>query len=320
MSFIGTLEKKSEGLVSKRPPSAPWSREAGQGTLEYIMVLTVIVILFLTVIWQFNDAFRSYAERFFDGYVACLLETGELPGRGGECSTDMPRFKVADGKPLVTGPLGDGSGTGTGGTGAGGSGGSGSGSGGKDGNSGSDSKAGGGKGGSGGGGGGNESVAASGGSGGPVTPVGSIGNRGKGRARSTAVGQAKNAGEEGGGDSLIAPMAGMTGGVNDTASGRAKKTALDRGFGYWGQQEDEEAQSSKAPVQSVSNKNEAGDNLKAKTAKVDPTRKTASVRETEDSGFSLGYLFRIILIAGIIIAIVVFMGGQLLQISKSYEK
>ncbi|MES2962631.1 MAG: hypothetical protein V4760_01995 [Bdellovibrionota bacterium] len=307
--------------MSKSRRTASWNRESGQGTLEYILVLVITVILFLTVVWQFNDAFRSYAENFFDGYVACLLETGELPGRGGNCTADYKAFKIADGKPLINGPLGDGSTGGPGGAGTGG-GGAGAGSGGKTGDAGKNADAGnkgaGGSGGDGGGGGG-------GGESGPpagATTVGSIGNRGKGRSKSTAVGAAKDEqGQDGGSsESLVGPMAGMGARGTESSSGRAKRTALDRGYGYWGQQEQAEAAESKAPIKSVSPKNENGNNLRSKKTSVDMSRKTASVASGSDDGFSLGSLIRYILIAGIVLAIVVFFGGQLLQISKSSEK
>ena len=103
-------------------------------------------------------------------------------------------------------------------------------------------------------------------------------------------------------------------------SGRAKKTALGRDFGYWGQQASEEAAEAKAPVAASAQKNEAGTDLKKKTTQVERARKTASVVDDGESGFSFGYLLRIILITGIILAIIVFMGGQLMQIAKSSEK
>ena len=92
------------------------SREAGQSTVEYILILMVTVVLILTIVYQFSTAFRAYAEQIFDGYLACLLETGELPGGQG-CTADMKPFNIADGKPLLTGGLSsssDGGGSGSG--------------------------------------------------------------------------------------------------------------------------------------------------------------------------------------------------------------
>lgn len=55
--------------------------ESGQGVIEYILVLTITVFLIGTFLYQFSTAFRKYANNFFGEYVACLLETGELPAK-----------------------------------------------------------------------------------------------------------------------------------------------------------------------------------------------------------------------------------------------
>ncbi|MNL36311.1 hypothetical protein D3C87_1583850 [compost metagenome] len=42
--------------------------------------------------------------------------------------------------------------------------------------------------------------------------------------------------------------------------------------------------------------------------------------EAEESGFTIGNFIRIIFIAALVIALVIFIGGQALQMSKSFEK
>ena len=70
----------SEQMDSRSRTRARTSSESGQAAVEYILILAIIVIIALSVVWQFSTAFRSYSDKLFDGYIACLLETGELPG------------------------------------------------------------------------------------------------------------------------------------------------------------------------------------------------------------------------------------------------
>jgi hypothetical protein len=50
-----------------------------------------------------------------------------------------------------------------------------------------------------------------------------------------------------------------------------------------------------------------------------PEREQAQIKQSEESGFSFGYLMRWLLIAGIIVAIVVFFGGQIMNYSNSQD-
>ena len=56
----------------------------GQATIEYILVLVVVVGIIAGLILRFNQAIKGYANELFTGYIVCLLETGELPLIGGE--------------------------------------------------------------------------------------------------------------------------------------------------------------------------------------------------------------------------------------------
>ncbi len=82
--------------------------EQGQAVLEYILVLIVVVSIVLGVLYQFNDAFRNFLQSYFGDYLTCLLETGELPALGGEgypnqgiCSAGFKNFNVASGRSIV---------------------------------------------------------------------------------------------------------------------------------------------------------------------------------------------------------------------------
>ena len=77
-------------LKKARRAGRKLNKESGQGVLEYILVLVIVLVVILGLVYQFNVKFKNYAEQFFDGYIACLLETGDLPGVGGSmCEEEM---------------------------------------------------------------------------------------------------------------------------------------------------------------------------------------------------------------------------------------
>lgn len=290
--------------------------EAGQGTVEYVLVLMITVIVILTVMMQFSGAFRAYANGFFGEYVACLLETGELPG-GPLCANEWKDFNLADGKAGSVGDGGGGSGSGSGsGNGSGGSGSDGSKSSSKtgDGDSGkskSDSS-------------GSNSASNSKPSGetlgspGDGNSGGGFGSRSKGRQRSTSVAGTAKGSDAGAGREPLTALAntGRSNSNGDNSSGR--KQSLSRDYGYFGQKEDEDREASRPAVKEVA-KDTSG-RLRPKKVAEGPQRAPASKSMGDDDGFSFGSFIRIILIAGILIAIFILFGGQLLAISKSGEK
>lgn len=111
----------SEGsLLILKPLSHLNQRQAGQAVVEYILVMLIIIAVIAGVIYQFNDSFRIYAKNYFGDYLACLLETGELPSLGaadgsqGVCGALFQKFDPASGKPLtLAGGPGGSSGTGS---------------------------------------------------------------------------------------------------------------------------------------------------------------------------------------------------------------
>lgn len=76
--------------------------ERGQGSLEYIGILLVVVTISLSLLYQFNTAFADYAENYFGEYLACLLETGEMPNLGADngtsCDSEFEPFDLANGR------------------------------------------------------------------------------------------------------------------------------------------------------------------------------------------------------------------------------
>jgi hypothetical protein len=289
--------------------------QKGQGTIEYILVLMITVILILSVITQFNRSFSKYASRLFDGYLACLLETGELPGRGGNCETELT-YNSKESEGIVTGKSledwhpGEGKSTDSGGGADSKSNGSSASTGsGKDGSDSSGS--------SGGGGGGSSVETASSGSADSSgsQPVGFL--RDRGSRRSTAVGKAESKSKDGAADSMLNVSAGAGGSGDYGSSG--KKKAILRDFNYFGQEEKESREQERPKVSAVTKESEGNDALKPKKA-IERERKPAATMDDNNDGFSFGYLIKILLISGIFLAIVVFFGGQILQASKSWEK
>jgi hypothetical protein len=294
--------------------------EAGQGTVEYVLLLMVSIMIILGILYQFSTAFRVYSAAFFDGYIACLLETGELPGNA-EC--ELPTFNPTAGKALVKdtsnmknreSSLGGSSGSSSSSNSSSSSGsGSGSGSANSQSKNGANSKSTGG------------SEIRGSGSGGSGTSYAGSSSQGSGflKQRSSPVGRAdtaaaSNTSEGDSSNGLLAKVPATRAG--DYGNGNGKTKALDRGFGYAGEAEANARAASKPAVAALTKPAEGGDNLRPTSSIEKGIRGPAEAKISDDSGFSFGYLLRWFLIIAIIIAIVVFFGGQLLQISKSQEK
>ncbi|WP_413576335.1 hypothetical protein ACLVWU_18305 [Bdellovibrio sp. HCB290] len=68
--------KYSAGLKSNR----------GQAVIEYVLILVITVSLILMLITQIFKPFQAFVQSFTGDYFACLLEKGELPVLGGDNS------------------------------------------------------------------------------------------------------------------------------------------------------------------------------------------------------------------------------------------
>lgn len=279
-------------------------RNAGQAVLEYLLILFVTVALVLGLILQFNESFRTWANNYFGDYLACILETGELPSFGGAvgdsiCDLLYEEFTLAGGRP----PGGDGGGGEGGSDGGGGSAGGGTGQGeegASDGRaeytpvrSGAGSQAG-----------------SRGGQFRPMTPAG----------RSTPAGS--GAGGAGGGrdapytgSTAVSTPAGLGGAGEDGRPILVRMDTLDRGLGFARDEDRDRERQERVPVAST---DDGRDNLRPDRMHVRRRPAAAAVAE-EDEGLSFGNILRILLIAAIIIALAIFFGGQALQISKSMD-
>jgi hypothetical protein len=288
--------------------------------LEYLLAVTVSLIIIIGMVYQFSSAFASWMNSFFGSYIACLIETGELPGVSKSCASENIAFNIKNGTDksgVINGSFQPGGSNGSNGDGGNSSGNGSSGSNGSSSSNNSNNnaasaaaaaaaaRAGGG---TGSGAAGPEAIG-----GGRTTPVGSIGDS---KRASTAVGSAKDG----------KPLAGLAAGDSvdgvdgDSSSGRRRKSRLDMGYGYFGQEEDKEKKASKPAVATVAKDSDDGSSLKPKKATEDLSRKPASKSGDEGSGLSYGAILRFILIAVILVVIFVFFGGQIQQIMNSSEK
>lgn len=270
----------------------PLSSSSGQGVVEYLLVLIVTVAIILGVIYQFNDAFRVYAKSYFGDYLACLLETGELPSIGGEgnstCNAFFQEFSIDNGRPLVGNGL---------------NGGGDSSSSSNDSEKSSPSKS------SEENGGGSGYVARrNSGSGGG----GRFGSGGSSRSGGEFADNSKKSKNNytGSSDTSIPPT---TMGRRGNSTG-SNGDYLEGDFYVEKRRAEERTETNKIAAKS------SNDTNVKQAERLRVNRQVAAVNtEVEEKEFTIGNFLRIMLILAIIIALIVFLGGQALQISKSMD-
>lgn len=265
----------------------------GQALVEYILVLVVVVGIVLGAIYQLNSAFKYWAENYFGDYLTCLLETGELPGLGAdensnsECAQLYKEFSAAsllDGKAGSKGDGTDGSGDGSDGGGA--------------------AKA-------------------------PSTNLESGGaasnsrNFASGNGTSSRFSSRSGEGDESGEDGIERDESNIGAGAvspidYNSQNGRPRRIALDRsGYGRGAKdRKDKEKDKVKAKkkVEDETNKQVIGPKL------VPINRSIASnVEAPEITPMGFGGFLRYLIMAAIFIAIIIFIGGQAVQVSKSMD-
>lgn len=284
-AFCGLLARFRRGHRGQGPAMS----EAGQGTLEYILFLIITVILVLGIFYKFHRGFRTYAEAFFGGYIACLLETGELPGASAVCASEMKDFNSKSEKQLVKGSFGRG-GAGNRRAPA------------------SQNQANRGR--SGGGGGGGETMV-----GGRFARVGSLGDNNRPSV----------AKESGGSDSKSgAGSRGGAGGGGDVAVGRYRQNPGRRETivmsSAMTDEQTKKKEESRPRAAAAGKAEESGDGLRPVKALDNTSEGKKYNAPSTGQGFSVSGLIKILIIILLVVAMVVFFGGQLLQISKSREK
>lgn len=259
--------------------------QRGQGIVEYILVLVVSVSLILGGMYQLNSAFKTWATNYFGNYLACLLEAGELPsisGAGGDsgvCNQMFKPFSLADGRPLIPGT-----------------------------NAGAESA----KGGAGAGAVERSQGYTVGGGG-----SGSFSGRGFGRGAGPRGFTAKGRGGKGGGATFTGNTGTADYGGYGTTNRRLDvrvKTTLDNKFAFEDEREKSERKKSASSMRK--GPEEGG---KAPRIRVKKSDRKRDIAATEDTGLNIPNFLRYLIIAGIILALVVFLGGQTLQIGKSMD-
>ncbi len=295
---MGVCHEQQAGLRSDNDKARPriLSNQGGQAVLEYILVLFVVVAILLGSLYQMNSAFKVWAENYFGSYLSCLLETGELPALGGSvgpaggvCNELYEPFSIDKGRPLLASSQGGGGGS-------------------------------------------------SGGSTSSSPPSSSSSSSSERGARDTGGGSS--------GSSQINSSARFTAGSrfrpnNEMASGRradgssytgstegSVPTSLlggdyggrfkvsESGFSMdYGSSLDRE----RKKIESKEGVKKAEDSVQERgRKKANPVRAPASKAEVEEEEeMTFGSFLRFLIIAAIIIALILVVGGQLLQISKS---
>lgn len=274
-------------------------RESGQAALEYVLLLFVVVVVLGGLLFGLADGTRRFVDNYFGAYFQCLLETGELPRLGGdsggadasECESEFQPFTIADGRPPITdGDLasGDQADSGT--------------------NSSpvnvSDIDA------------GSGSEGAVGGTLIPAGSTGDFGEAGSGRgSRIPIASSGRSNGSSSDGNQPPVYMNNAAGEDFNENSGR-QEYVLAYGRGLSGEEEEREG----APSSVAAAGGSAGEEDLRSIKRV-PTNseEKKEVKVDDDTGLSIPDFLRYILIIGMILAIVVFFGGQVLQYQKSKD-
>lgn len=290
--------RPSQNETPELSKNSLWRNQRGQGVVEYILVLVVVVFVLLGAVYQLNSAFAVWANNYFGNYLACLLETGELPSLGGEgtvgsCNEDFAPFSIAEGRPLIPG----------GGVNEGGGGG-GSGSGGAS----------------------SSTVVGDSGSGGRGERIAVQRGGGSSGGRSSRFGRSSRGGSSSGRGLAFSSQekeekiyTGSTSAMNIPQGAYGSDVPVERrmpiGGGTFGGNEEEK--SKKMPVSAVKKGAQGSVERQARLKVMRGPKKSDAPPEEE--GFTFGNFLRILLIAAIIIALMIFIGGQALQIGKSME-
>lgn len=272
--------------------------QIGQGITEYILLLVVIVAMIFGGMYQLSTAFEEWANNYFGDYLACLLETGELPSIGGApgdsgiCNELFEPFDLANGRRLRAGEGGGGGGGGDG----------------ED--SSEDPRRGGGS-----GGGLREAASTSAGTYVPSSSSGGSFGRSGGGSSSQAQNISRRGRERekytGSTESSLPAGAGYT--QSGARSGRPQYIAV-RGERIVDVQEREDGSIQQSSTVRRTPDSQESDK-KIRIIKKEIKKETV----VEDEPMTFGNFLRLLIIAAIIIALMVLLGGQALQISKGSE-
>lgn len=294
--------KNSQKL--SRLESSVVGNDLGQAMVEYVLILIISVSIVLALISQIFRPFGEFIDSYMGSYVGCLLEYGELPSLGSsepskadgdsECNKKFGAASLTKGRPPINNNINqDGS---------------------TDRNTSNNNRSGA-NGSSGGNGGG-----ASGGTyAGSASRFGSR-NMNFNRRPSSGVESGKDraggkiveiAGEENGGNSFF----GSRNGNSRQLSVAPKKMAI----GISGLTESERKKIERRTAEGRTSI-AISENMKPPTKKFLVKKPEPKIDIPDDEPITVGNFIRYLFIAALVIALVLLIGGQALQMSKSYEK
>jgi hypothetical protein len=270
----------------------------GQGAVEYVLVLVVTVGLAIGLLRTFNTGVRVFTQQFFGTYVQCLLIAGELPTLGSEAGSGctMPNFSFSPPPDSGTDDSGSGAGGGGGPTQASNSSDDENSEGGDTATASAEASA--------------SSQATAGVSEGPPS-----GGRFNSRGRPSRVaadsskksdgksGSAKNGGEVASADAL--------GRSSESTSGRVRYITGE-------QSSDDRRGSNKNKDSILSAGTDGEEGARPRFVAATSDEKSEAIAEPEDD-WSFGNLFKYIIIAAAVIAMLLILGGQAMQIKKGME-
>lgn len=78
--------------------------QKGQGIVEYILLIVIIIAMALAISARLFKPFNEWAKNYIGDYIYCLLDEGELPSLGGEdtveeCDKGFDAFTAGAGRP-----------------------------------------------------------------------------------------------------------------------------------------------------------------------------------------------------------------------------
>jgi hypothetical protein len=259
--------------------------QSGQALVEYILLLVIATAIIVGLAQQIHRPFGTWMRNYMGEYLECLLDIGELPTIGGssasgECNSRFKKGTLANGRP----PLAPQEGPGSSGANK---------------NKGSNETSGGG-----------QSTSAASNSGGRQT----MGISPRSGADSPKSAQGDKQMMEKLPESQFFKNRG-TGSYN-VSSSRSSKITLDTWSASYNRKKKGSNEEKVIPIEE-SQVN--GPQREAKKLFIKPTERKVANDET-DVEWSFAQYIKFALIIFIIIAIVLFLGGQIAQISKSMEK
>lgn len=266
----------------------------GQATVESVLLIAITVIIAISLMATFYQPLNAWLDNYMGKYLTCLIDVGELPNLGsgseGQCDADYEKFTLGEGRPPTDGTGGGSSGSGNDRD--------------NDGRQRSNSS----------------SSSNNGGGGGPagrrIAPSSSRGFPTNGTGADGAASSKETRQEVPEELSQTSYFRAQTK-ITVEAQGRVKRIPATGVTGLL-KEEKEKREREAARTQTVDVNSDAQPSAAKKFIVKQPERKVAA--EEEDEPWNIGRIMRWALIILLILAILMFIGGQVLQITKSMEK